>query len=157
MKMILEDKGIICKEFNLHLLLEPWIIKRRITLNIRCLRLYNAFQKQVIPKPISRVQSIKWKLFTSKLYLSQNYTCCRLYRGHLIWKQYGSLQRKGHTKHLRNFSSKLASYSEGRDFPNQNAHSMLAPYLSFGQISVKLMYHYLINKSTERQCSFENK
>lgn len=55
------------------------------------------------------------------------------------------------------FSSKLASYSEGRDFPNQNAHSMLAPYLSFGQISVKLMYHYLINKSTERQCSFFEK
>lgn len=51
------------------------------------------------------------------------------------------------------FSSKLASYSEGRDFPNQNAHSMLAPYLSFGQISVKLIYHYLINKSTESQCS----
>ena len=51
------------------------------------------------------------------------------------------------------FSSKLASYSEGRDFPNENAHSMLAPYLSFGQISVKWMYHYLIDKSTERQCS----
>ncbi len=30
---------------------------------------------------------------------------------------------------------------------------MLAPYLSFGQISVKLMYHYLINKSNEKQCS----
>ena len=27
MKMMLEDKGIICKEFNSHLLLEPWIIK----------------------------------------------------------------------------------------------------------------------------------
>ena len=55
------------------------------------------------------------------------------------------------------FSSKLASYSEGRDFPNQNAHSMLAPYLSFGQISVKLIYHYLINKSTESQCSLFEK
>ena len=51
------------------------------------------------------------------------------------------------------FSSKLVSYSEGRDFPGQNVHSILAPYLSFGQISVKLMFHYLINKSTERQCS----
>ena len=61
---------------------------------------------------------------------------------------------EGHTKHLRNFSSKLASYSEGRDFPNQNAHSMLAPYLSFGQISVKLMYHYLINKKYRKKCSF---
>ncbi|MED3263962.1 deoxyribodipyrimidine photo-lyase, partial [Bacillus thuringiensis] len=30
-------------------------------------------------------------------------------------------------------------------------------YLSFGQISVKLMYHYLINKSTERQCSLFEK
>ena len=55
------------------------------------------------------------------------------------------------------FSSKLVSYSEGRDFPGQNVHSMLAPYLSFGQISVKLMFHYLINKSTERQCSLFEK
>lgn len=45
MKMILEDKGIICKEFNSHLLLEPWIIKRRITLNIRCLRLLQCISK----------------------------------------------------------------------------------------------------------------
>ena len=29
MKMMLEDKGIICKEFNSHLLLEPWIIKKK--------------------------------------------------------------------------------------------------------------------------------
>ena len=29
MKMMLEDKGIICKEFNSHLLLEPGIIKKK--------------------------------------------------------------------------------------------------------------------------------
>lgn len=29
MKMMLEDKGITCKEFNSHLLLEPWIIKKK--------------------------------------------------------------------------------------------------------------------------------
>ena len=28
-KMMLEDKGITCKEFNSHLLLEPWIIKKK--------------------------------------------------------------------------------------------------------------------------------
>ncbi len=28
MKMMLEDKGITCKEFNSHLLLEPWMIKK---------------------------------------------------------------------------------------------------------------------------------
>ncbi len=29
MKMMLEDKGITCKEFNSHLLLEPWMIKKK--------------------------------------------------------------------------------------------------------------------------------
>ena len=45
MKMMLEDKGMICKEFNSHLLLEPWVIKRKITLNISCLRLLQCISK----------------------------------------------------------------------------------------------------------------
>ena len=45
MKMMLEDTGIICKEFNSHLLLEPWIIKRKITLNIRFYALLQCISK----------------------------------------------------------------------------------------------------------------
>lgn len=69
MKMMLEDKGIICKEFNSHLLLEPWIIKKKDNTEYKVFTpFYNAFQKQVIPKPFSRVQSIKvGNSFTSKL------------------------------------------------------------------------------------------
>ena len=87
MKMMLEDKGIICKEFNSHLLLEPWIIKKKDNTEYKVFTpFYNAFQKQVIPKPFSRVQSIKWGTLYQQAYLFQNYNCCRLYRGHLIWK-----------------------------------------------------------------------
>ncbi|MDR4419063.1 deoxyribodipyrimidine photo-lyase, partial [Bacillus paranthracis] len=61
MKMMLEDKGITCKEFNSHLLLEPWIIKKKDNTEYKVFTpFYNAFQKQVISKPISKVQSIKW-------------------------------------------------------------------------------------------------
>ncbi|MED2489163.1 deoxyribodipyrimidine photolyase [Bacillus thuringiensis] len=159
MKMMLEDKGIICKEFNSHLLLEPWIIKKKDNTEYKVFTpFYNAFQKQVIPKPISKVQSIKWgsslpaSLSVSELHLLPTIP----WTSHIesIWEP---TEEGAYKTFKKFFSSKLASYSEGRDFPNQNAHSMLAPYLSFGQISVKLMYHYLINKSTERQCSLFEK
>ncbi|TKH05958.1 deoxyribodipyrimidine photo-lyase, partial [Bacillus wiedmannii] len=56
----LEGKGIFCKEFNSHLLLEPWIIKKKDNTEYKVFTpFYNAFQKQVIPKPISKVQRIK--------------------------------------------------------------------------------------------------
>lgn len=119
---------------------------------------YNAFQKQEIPKPISKVQRIKGgsslpaSLSVSELHLLPTIP----WTSHIesIWEP----TEEGAYKACKKFfSSKLASYSEGRDFPNQNAHSMLAPYLSFGQISVRWMYHYLINKSTERQCSLFEK
>ncbi len=66
---MLEDKGITCKEFNSHLLLEPWIIKKKDNTEYKVFTpFYNAFQKQVIPKPISKVQRIKGgNSFTSKL------------------------------------------------------------------------------------------
>ncbi|MES5955649.1 deoxyribodipyrimidine photo-lyase [Bacillus fungorum] len=159
MKTILEDKNIICKEFNSHLLLEPWIIKKKDNTEYKVFTpFYNAFQKQVIPKPISKVQRIKGgnslpaSLAVSELHLLPTIP----WTAHIesIWEP----TEEGAYKTCKKFfSSKLASYSEGRDFPNENAHSMLAPYLSFGQISVRLMYHYLINKSTERQCSLFEK
>lgn len=159
MKMMLEDKGMICKEFNSHLLLEPWIIKKKDNTEYKVFTpFYNAFQKQVIHKPISKVQSIKGgnslpvSLSVSELHLLPTIP----WTSHMesIWEP----TEEGAYKTWKEFfSSKLASYSEGRDFPNQNAHSMLAPYLSFGQISVKLIYHYLINKSTESQCSLFEK
>ena len=40
MKMMLEDKGITCKEFNSHLLLEPWIIKKKDNTEYKVLRLF---------------------------------------------------------------------------------------------------------------------
>ncbi|PEV58740.1 deoxyribodipyrimidine photolyase [Bacillus cereus] len=159
MKMILEDKGIICKGFNSHLLLEPWIIKKKDNTEYKVFTpFYNAFQKQVIPKPISRVQSIKWgnslpaSLSVSELHLLPTIP----WTSHMeaIWDP---TEEGAYKTFKKFFSSKLVSYSEGRDFPDQNVHSMLAPYLSFGQISVKLMFHYLINKSTERQCSLFEK
>ncbi|AYF07211.1 MULTISPECIES: cryptochrome/photolyase family protein [Bacillus] len=159
MKMMLEDKGIICKGFNSHLLLEPWIIKKKDNTEYKVFTpFYNAFQKQVIPKPISKVQRIKGgnslpaSLSVSKLHLLPTIP----WTSHIesMWEP----TEEGAYKTCKKFfSSKLASYSEGRDFPNENAHSMLAPYLSFGQISVRWMYHYLINKSTERQCSLFEK
>lgn len=159
MKMMLEHKGMICKEFNSHLLLEPWVIKKKDNTEYKVFTpFYNAFQKQVIHKPISKVQSIKGgnslpvSLSVSELHLLPTIP----WTSHMesIWEP----TEEGAYKTWKEFfSSKLASYSEGRDFPNQNAHSMLAPYLSFGQISVKLIYHYLINKSTESQCSLFEK
>ncbi len=93
------------------------------------------------------------ELFTSKLIcfritIVADYTVDISYGSNM-----GSDRRRAYKTFKKFFSSKLVSYSEGRDFPGQNVHSMLAPYLSLGQISVKLMFHYLINKSTERQCS----
>ncbi|MCC2463348.1 DNA photolyase family protein [Bacillus mobilis] len=159
MKMMLEGKGIVCKEFNSYLLLEPWIIKKKDNTEYKVFTpFYNAFQKQVIPKPISKVQNIKGE---SSLTLSLSVSELHLlptipWTSHIesIWEP----TEEGAYKTCKKFfSSKLASYSEGRDFPNENAHSMLAAYLSFGQISVRWMYHYLINKSTERQCSLFEK
>ncbi|MES5865956.1 FAD-binding domain-containing protein [Bacillus cereus group sp. RP32] len=159
MKMMLEGKSIICKEFNSHLLLEPWIIKKKDNTEYKVFTpFYNAFQKQVIHKPISKVQRIEGgnslpaSLSVSELHLLPTIR----WTSHIesIWDP----TEEGAYKTCKKFfSSKLASYSEGRDFPNENAHSMLAPYLSFGQISVKFMYHYLVNESTERQCSLFEK
>ncbi|PIE96185.1 cryptochrome/photolyase family protein [Bacillus fungorum] len=159
MKTILEDKNIICKEFNSHLLLEPWIIKKKDNTEYKVFTpFYNAFQKQVIPKPTSKVQSIKG---VNSLPVSLPVSELRLlptipWTSHMesIWEP---TEEGAYKTFKKFFSSKLAFYSEGRDFPNQNVHSMLAPYLSFGQISVKLMYHYLINKGIERKCSFFEK
>ncbi|HDR7861346.1 cryptochrome/photolyase family protein [Bacillus toyonensis] len=159
MKMMLEGKGIICKGFNSHLLLEPWIIKKKDNTEYKVFTpFYNAFQKQIIPKPISKVQSIKWgnslpaSLSVSELHLLPTIP----WTSHMeaIWDP---TEEGAYKTFKKFFSSKLVFYSEGRDFPDQNVHSMLAPYLSFGQISVRLMYHYLINKSTERQCSLFEK
>ncbi|PGK48589.1 deoxyribodipyrimidine photolyase [Bacillus anthracis] len=158
-KKVLKDKGIACREFNSHLLLEPWIVKKKDNTEYKVFTpFYNAFQKQVIPKPTSKVQSIKG---VNSLPVSLPVSELRLlpiipWTSHMesIWDP---TEEGAYKTFKKFFSSKLASYSEGRDFPNQNAHSMLAPYLSFGQISVKLMYHYLINKSTERQCSLFEK
>ncbi|HDR4725163.1 deoxyribodipyrimidine photo-lyase [Bacillus cereus group sp. Sample62] len=159
MKKVLEDKGITCREFDSHLLLEPWIIKKKDNTEYKVFTpFYNAFQKQVIPEPISKVQNLKGisplpaSLSVSELNLLPTIP----WTSHIdsIWNP----TEEGAYKIFKQFfSNKLPSYSERRDFPNQNVHSMLAPYLSFGQISVKFIYHYLTNKSIERQCSLFEK
>lgn len=40
----------------------------------------------------------------------------------------------------------LKYYEEGRDFPSKEIHSKLSPYLAFGQLSVRVLYHYLLSK-----------
>ncbi|NEK97328.1 cryptochrome/photolyase family protein [Bacillus mobilis] len=159
MKMMLERKGIICKKFNSHLLLEPWIIKKKDNTEYKVFTpFYNAFQKQVIPKPISKVQRIKGgNSLPASLSVSELHLLPTIRWTSHIESMWEPTEEGAYKTCKKFFSSKLASYSEGRDFPNQNAHSMLAPYLSFGQISVRWMYHYLINKSTERQCSLFEK
>ncbi|MGE8055849.1 cryptochrome/photolyase family protein [Bacillus mycoides] len=159
MKRVFEDIGITCREFESHLLLEPWIIKKKDNTEYKVFTpFYNAFQKQVIPAPINKVQNIKgFSSIPASLSVSElNLLPTIPWTSHIesIWN---ATEEGAYKTFKKFFSSKLTFYSEGRDFPNQNVHSMLAPYLSFGQISVKLMYHYLINKVIERQCSLFEK
>ena len=104
MKMMLEDKGIICKNLILAFIIRTVDYKKKDNTEYKVFTpFYNAFQKQVIPKPISKVQSKMGKPLYQQAYLFQNYTCCQLYRGHLILNQYGAYRGR-HTKHSRNFS-----------------------------------------------------
>jgi deoxyribodipyrimidine photo-lyase len=43
------------------------------------------------------------------------------------------------------------NYDDGRDSPGNRYVSELSPYLAFGQLSVRSLYHYLLQKRDETQ------
>ncbi len=152
----LHDQGIEVRTFESTLFFPPWIIKKDNDDPYRVFSaFYRAFQKREVPEPLPRIRtlnssnqkieslsvnelkllpSIPWDSFFYQIWDPSEMTAL---------KQYQQFTEK-----------KLTHYLDHRDFPSLEGTSNLSPYLAFGQISVRTIYHDLMKKNLKGTESF---
>lgn len=119
------------KTFNFSLLFEPWVLAKTY-------KVFTPFWKACLaheapPKPLPvppRLTFYRGNLKSDRIALSPK-------KPHLekLWNP-GCEEAK---KHLNDFN--LPDYTEKRDFPFMKGTSLLSPYLHFGHISPRMIWH----------------
>ena len=140
----LNQQNIEIKSFNSSLLFEPWEIQ---TKQETPYKVFTPFWKTCtsLPEPNAPVEApnaitpIKnWP--NSEQLLSLNLLPKIAWHTGILnsWE----IGEKGAHAQLNNFiSNALADYSEGRDLPSQALSSRMSPYLHFGEISPRQIWH----------------
>ncbi|WP_064091779.1 cryptochrome/photolyase family protein [Rossellomorea aquimaris] len=152
----LSSQGVEVKTFEGNLLLPPWKIRKE---DGSPYKVYSAFyrrlRKETIPKPVPQVKSMNVPdikhigLLIKELCLIPE----------IPWyKVMDSIWEPGEKAAMRRFhrfvNNSLEQYHSGRDFPSDRHHSTLSPYLSLGIISVRSMFHFLIESENTKSETF---
>lgn len=140
-----DTDGIEVKSFNASLLWEPWTIKNKsgapykvFTPYYRKGCLQAAEPRQPLPAParLHYASVSTTSLSLNDLDLLPDIPWDRQMSAH--W----DISEDGAQKQFRSFlKDGLAHYKEGRNFPAQPYVSRLSPYLHFGEISVRQLWH----------------
>lgn len=145
LKATLHSKGIEAKSFNASLLFEPWDIANK---QGRPFQVFTPFWKCClthsvlvpIPQPEMKISGLKSKIHTESIDSLQLLP-------KITWdsglKESWSPGESSAKKMLNQFIPALSSYVEERDFPSREGTSWLSPYLHFGEISPRTIWHTL--------------
>ncbi|MBM7701982.1 cryptochrome/photolyase family protein [Metabacillus iocasae] len=152
------SKKLDVKTFNAHLLHEPWEIAQKNGNPYKVFTAYyKATQKQLVSNPVPKItqfSKIERDVYTEsvsdlKLLPTINWT-------HTIEKTWNATENGGISLFKQFLKQKMMSYESGRDFPAKSIHSSLSPYFAFGQLSPRVLYHYLLKKAqTMHSASFQ--
>ncbi|WP_110111896.1 deoxyribodipyrimidine photo-lyase [Bacillus sp. CGMCC 1.16541] len=151
-KMVYSQK-IHVKTFNAHLLREPWEIKQKNGSPYKVFTAYyKASQKQNIRHSVGKITHFP----PSKLVISTKSVDDLKLLPTIDWtstmKATWDATEKGGIECFKHFlTKKLRDYELGRDFPFKSIHSALSPYFAFGQLSPRVLYHYLFKKGEQIQ------
>ncbi len=143
-----DEYGITARQFEGFLLKEPSSIKKPNGEPYKVFTaFYKALQKSRIPAAVPKITKLKALPFSIKT--------CELNELNLLptipWaatiKETWTPTEKGGINMFRQFlKHSIKHYDTGRDFPSKEIDSKLSPYLAFGQLSVRVLYHYLLSK-----------
>lgn len=145
LKQDLKDQGIEVESFNSALLFEPWSI---ITKQSAAFKVFTPFWKACLaaPEPLAPYPKIQKAQAFQGVITSELLEDWSLQPTHPNWaaglKQ--TWQPGEHQAHKildRFLSENLKGYHTQRDYPGQEGTSRLSPYLHFGEISPRQIWH----------------
>ncbi|UDG83018.1 cryptochrome/photolyase family protein [Candidatus Vallotia lariciata] len=157
-KMALKKHGIAVFTFNGHLLREPWTVAMK---NGRPFRVFSAYWRAArhayspeSPRP--RPQKINF--FPIPGYVSKVVRICHLSTietqaympnvGGRLLETWECGEQAGWVKLNEFLTHTLSQYAFGRDFPAMKVTSRLSPYLRFGNLSVRQVWHALLSTTS---------
>jgi len=146
LKTYLTDQGVEAKSFNTHLLLEPHKVKNKSGNHYKVFTPYwkNCLTMDIAP-PVeineNQWQKAQWIDIESPCILED-----LALMPDIPWDrgltEYWEPTREGGLERLREMvTSKASSYQQRRDLPAVDGTSQLSPYLQWGQISAREIYH----------------
>jgi deoxyribodipyrimidine photo-lyase len=145
----LEQRGIEVETFNGHLLHEPWILKNQSGKPFRVFTAYwrTALKQAAPPAPLPAPRKL---LFHRPLDMRRSLNVQLAALGlrpaapdwaggiHAAWRP----DETGAHAHLKRFLARtLSNYATDRDRPDLQGTSRLSPYLTFGNISPRQVWH----------------
>ncbi|CAN7479028.1 cryptochrome/photolyase family protein [Rossellomorea sp. LjRoot5] len=147
MAQSLSSQGIQVKTFEGTLLLPPWKIKKDDGTPYKVYSAYyRSLRKEEIPKPLPTLKRMEVPQLQNDGVALNDLNLLPSIPWHNIMESIWDPGEEAAFKRMNSFLSKrLDDYSEGRDFPGKGLHSTLSPYLALGVISVRSIYHTLID------------
>ncbi len=147
---LLHEQGIIVKTFEGTLLLEPWRIKKEDGSPYKVFTpYYKAHRKESVPPPIPRIKEIS--VFRSSeilgLYLDELGLLPKIQWTSRLEEKWLAGEYEGFRKLQAFVKNHLKSYTHNRDYPSIDAHSSLSPYLAVGSLSIRSVYHFVIQQA----------
>lgn len=147
-KSDLKDEGIDVHSFNANLLFEPWTIHNKQN---KPFQVFTPFWKHCltlqapsVPLPIPKLKPSSLSIKSDSLESLELLPKIHWDTGiHAAWKPGESHARKMLDKFLK---SPVLEYTDERDRPDHNGISHLSPYLHFGEISPRIIWHAALKK-----------
>ena len=147
----LSSEGIEVQTFEGMLLLPPWKIRKE---DDTPYKMYSAFYKALIkehiPKPVPSIKLMDVPHLEDEGLSLKDLELLPPVPWYRIMESIWDPGEEAAIKRFHLFIKKrIQHYAEGRDFPSEGAHSSLSPYLTLGVISVRRMFHTLIELETK--------
>lgn len=144
-KSSLVNAGIEAQSFNAHLLYEPWTIANKQN---KPFQVFTPFWKTCLAQaspPLPLGIPPKTSLSSPRI------PSLKLAELHLLptipWdkgiKAFWKPGTAGAKDHIKKFNKKIQDYATERDRPDHAGTSLLSPYLHFGEISPRMIWHML--------------
>ncbi|MCP8968222.1 cryptochrome/photolyase family protein [Ectobacillus ponti] len=144
---MLQNAGMEVHTFDSHLLLAPEAVHKGKGEPYKVFSAYHkAFQKHTVPAPLPKVKQISSWTAASGLALSDLQLLPAVPWTAGMERVWTPTEAGGYERLKLFLNRKLPRYSELRDFPAISGNSSLAPYLAFGQLSPRLVHHYMMRK-----------
>ncbi|AYC30191.1 cryptochrome/photolyase family protein [Paenisporosarcina cavernae] len=149
---VLEKSHPNVRSFEGSLLLPPWKTTKE---NGDPYKVFSPFYKnarqKVVPAAVKAVQEATFAHITSIATVSSNIESLNLHPHHSWTDKIDVHWMAGEEEAIQQLKvfvhEKIARYKVARDFPIQHGSSELSPYLAVGALSVRSMYHYLLQQA----------